>query len=233
MNFAVILAGGVGTRMGSDIPKQYICVEGKPVLVYTLERFQACPDIDKIVIVADEAWRADIQNWAKQYNIEKFLDFATPGATRQDSVYSGLSCCIRYAQSSTDIVAVHDSARALISVELISKLVQGVEGYDGCIPVMPLKDAVFYSAGGQIIEKLVNRNELFCTQAPECFYLQPYWELNNATPASVRSTALADHELAFQNGWRIHCCPSEENNFKLTTPGDIDRMISLLRTGKA
>lgn len=231
MVFGVILAGGVGTRMGRDIPKQYLIIEGKPVLVYTLERFQECSEIDRIVIVADEMWRDDIDAWVEQYGITKFLCYATPGSTRQDSVFSGISACKLYAASDSDVVVVHEAARALVTTTLIRNIINGLEGYDACIPVMPMKDSIIFSDTGDSIDDLIDRTKLFCGQAPEAFYLLPYWDINANTSAEELSSYRADHELCFRHGWKIRSIPGEENNFKLTTPGDIDRMISLIKTG--
>ena len=232
MNFAVILAGGVGSRMGHAIPKQYIEVEGKPVLVHTLEKFQTCDEIHRIAIVADEVWHDDIRRWLDQYGITKFLGFAEPGPTRQDSVYSGLCCCRPYAESETDIVLVHEAARALVGQDLIHRIIDGLEGYDACIPVMPMKDAILFSQTGEVIDGLLDRNTLFRGQAPESFRLIPYFELNRQTPTEELGTFCADHELCFHNHWKVHCILGEEYNFKLTTPGDIDRMITLIQSGK-
>lgn len=233
MVFALILAGGVGARMGQAIPKQYIEIEGKPVLMHTLEKFQTCDKVDHIAIVADLEWRDQIRAWLTQYGITKFLDFADPGQTRQESVYSGLRCCRPYAESEEDIVLVHESARALVSDDLIRRIAAGLEGYDACIPVMPMKDAILLSKTGELIDGLLDRNQLFRGQAPESFRLIPYYELNCNTPPEELGRFLADHELCFHYGWRVHCIMGEETNFKLTTPDDIDHMVSLLRDGKA
>lgn len=232
MNFAVILAGGVGSRMGQAIPKQYLEIEGKPVLIHTLEKFQHCEDIQHVAIVADVEWRDQINQWLEQYSITKVLGFANPGINRQESIFSGLTFCKTYAESEKDIIVVHDAARALVTSQLISKLIHALDGYDGCMPVLPLKDAVFFSDSGSTVDSLVDRNKLFSAQTPECFYLLPYWDINNRTHPDVRATVLGNYELAFRYGWRIHPYPGDENNFKLTTPGDIDRMVSLIRTGK-
>ena len=232
MNFAVILAGGTGTRMGQATPKQYLEVEGKPVLMYTLEKFQACEAIHQIVIVADMVWHEQIRQWLDQYGITKFLGFAEPGVNRQESIFSGLSACKTHSVSEKDIVVVHDAARALVSSKLISELVSALDGYDGCMAVLPMKDAIFFSNTGNTVDEIVDRNKLYSAQTPECFYLLPYWDINNRTAPEDRAKIMGNYELAFQYGWNIHPYPGEENNFKLTTPGDIDRMVSLLRAGK-
>lgn len=232
MNFAVILAGGIGTRMGQATPKQYLEVEGKPVLMYTLEKFQACDAIHQIVIVADMVWHEQIRQWLDQYGITKFLGFAEPGVSRQDSVYSGLCYCRPYAQSEEDIVLIHEAARALVSQRLIHKIIDGLAGYDACIPVIPMNDSILFSKTGDTIDGLLDRSTMFRGQAPESFRLIPYYELNRKTPPTELSSYRADHELCFQKKWKVHCIPGEDNNFKLTTPGDIDQMITLIQSGK-
>ena len=232
MVYAIILAGGTGVRMKQAIPKQYIEVENKPVLMYTLEKFQACESIHHVVIVAEEVWRGQIEDWLEQYGITKVVGFADPGKTRQESVYNGLCCCRPYAKSKEDIVLVHEAARALVSQELIQNIIEGLEGYDACIPVVPMKDAILYSQTGDVIDGLLARNTLFCGQAPESFRLIPYFELNQQTPIEELGSFCADHELCFHNQWKVHCILGEENNFKLTTPGDVERMITLVRCGK-
>lgn len=232
-NIALILAGGVGQRMGADVPKQYLVVNDKPILMYTLERFERCDRIDKIVIVADLVWRDTICQWLKQYNITKFVAFADPGATRQDSVYSGLTTCKDYATDEKDVVAVHDAARALVSPTLITTLIDNLAGYDGCVPVLPIKDAVFYSETGEKIDHLVDKTKIFSTQSPECFYLQDAWELNHRATAEERAVATSNYSMGVLAGWKIRICPGDENCFKITTPADLDRMASLLQAGKA
>ena len=231
MIFAVMLAGGIGSRMGQAIPKQYIDVEGKPVLMHTLEKFQNCEKIDRVVIVADAEWRDQIRAWLTQYGFTKFLDFADPGATRQHSVFNGVAVCKKYSDCDKDIVLVHESARPLVTNDMILRIIDGLDGYDACIPVMPMKDAILLSKTGDTIDGLLDRNQLFRGQAPESFRLLPYYELNRQTPDDELGKYLGDHELCFHYGWKVHCIPGEETNFKLTTPDDVEHMITLLQNG--
>ncbi len=233
MVFAVILAGGVGTRMGQTIPKQYIDIEGKPVLMHTLEKFQTCDKVDRIAIVADEEWRDQIRVWLAQYNITKFLDFATPGINRQESIFSGVTLCKDRSENEKDIVVIHDAARALVTSKLISDMIDALDGYDGCMAYLPLKDAIFFSETGHTVDEIVDRNKLFSAQTPECFYLLPYWDINNRTAPEDRALIMGNYELAYRYGWKIHPVPGDENNFKLTTPGDMDRMTIILQASKA
>ena len=123
---------------------------------------------------------------------------------------------------------IHDAARAMVTSELISASVHALAGYDGAMPVLPIKDAVFLSYTGSVVDQLVDRNKLYMAQTPECFYLLPYWEINNRTSPEDRAKVLGNYELAYAFDWKIHPFLGDENNFKLTTPSDVDRMIALL-----
>lgn len=232
MNYALILAGGVGNRMQMDIPKQYMKILGKPVLVYTLERFEDCDLIDEIVLVANENWHEKIRHWVQKYHITKFRGFALPGDSRQESVFSGLDLCMSLSHNEEDVVIVHESARPLLSEDLLQDIILNLKGHDACIPVLPMKDAVIFSQTGSTIDNLIDRNKLFCGQAPECFYLHRYWQINQNTPRQTLRSIRADHELCFSQGWDVCCIPGEEYNFKLTTPEDVNRMITLIRDGR-
>ena len=230
MNYAVILSGGVGSRMGNkDLPKQYMLAQGKPVLVYTLEQFEACPEVDEIIVVANPKWADQIWNWAKEYGITKLTKIAEPGPTRQESLLNGMLCCA--GNEDNDVVLIHDAARPLVSVDLISRCVAALPGYDAVLPVLEMKDTIYQSVDGQVVSGLAERSILFCGQSPEVFYLKKYLQLNlQATQQELESTR-GGCEIAFRNGLKVGMILGEDYNFKLTTPADIDRlMIYLNRT---
>lgn len=229
MNIAIVLAGGIGTRMRNDgFPKQYLKVRGKPILIYTLEKFQACAEVDQIVVVAHAQWKEKILRWAKEYGIEKLTDIASQGESRQESVYNGLNACLKYALSANDLVLIHDSARPLVTLELISACIRNACGHDGCLPVIGVKDTIYYSRDGKVIHGLTDRSALFCGQSPEVLKLLPYLELCKDLSAEQMLGVRGSCELAFRNGWDIYMIPGEENNFKLTTAEDMDRLRKIL-----
>lgn len=229
MNIAVILAGGTGTRMRSDgFPKQYLEIKSKPVLIYTLENFQACPDVDKIIVVAHPDWHDRILAWSKQYAIEKFVCLAPQGETRQESARNGLLACEQFHPAAGDIVLIHDAARPLVTPDLITACANGLQGHDGCLPVIPMKDSLCFSPDGHKLANLVDRTTLFCGQSPEAFYLLPYLELNRNAPLEGLQKSRACFELAYRNGMDIYMVPGEENNFKLTINEDLTRLSNLL-----
>lgn len=229
MNFAVILSGGVGSRMRADgFPKQYIEILGKPVLMYCLETFQAAPEIDKIIIVADESWHNDIRTWMTGSHITKFAAFAKPGASRQGSIFNGLQVCMDMGAGEKDNAVIHDGVRPLASQALISGCVSAMEEYDGCLPVVPVTDTTYVSQDGREVFGLLDRSTLFSGQSPEVFRLKAYYEINKRTSEAERDSIRGAAELAYRNGMKIGLVPGDYFNFKLTTATDLDRFRAVL-----
>ena len=223
MNIAIILSGGIGSRMKSEgIPKQYIEIRNKPILMYTVDRFQKCNAIDKILIVADKCWHDTIKVWLKNDGIEKFMGFALPGNSRQGSILNGLKSCIEMS-SAEDKVINHDEMRALVNKELITHCVEEVNGYDGCMPVLPVTDTIYYSSNGTQIDNLLDRDKLFSGQSPEAFNLKKYYDINISSTEKEINETKGSSEIAFKNNLKIKLIQGEENNFKLTTPSDLRR----------
>ena len=229
MNIAVILAGGVGTRMRSDgFPKQYVEINDKPILVYTLQKFQTCDDVDKIVVVAHDQWQKKILQWTEKYDIDKMCCIAPQGSSRQESVYNGLKACLPYSNGGDDYVLIHDAARPLVTPKLISESIAGAQGHDGCLPVIPMKDTIYVSHNGSKIHDLTDRSTLFCGQSPEVMRLCPYLEICEELSPEQMESIRGSCELAFQKGFDIAMIPGEETNFKLTTADDLGRLRRIL-----
>ena len=229
MNFGMILAGGVGSRMGiKNLPKQYVEVNGKPVLVYTMEQFEKCTDVDKIIIVADTVWHNQITEWCLQYNITKFSGFAVPGETRQESVVSGLLACEAQQVSPQDIVIIHDAARPLVSTKLISAGIDAAVEHSAVLAAITTKDTIYLCQDGCSVTGLFDRSTLLCGQTPETFNLSLCLELNRAATLEELKQYHGCSELAFAHNQRVHIIPGEEMNFKLTTQEDLDRLYTVL-----
>ena len=235
MNIALILSGGTGTRMGTDIPKQYIEVCGKPVISYCIECISKHPKIDAIQIVAEEEWRELISESIEQLAQTKetgisgrFKGFSKPGANRQLSIYNGLKAIKEYA-GDNDYVFIHDAARPLLSVQQISDCLDAVQGHDGVIPVLPMKDTVYSSTDGKTITSLLNRKEIYAGQAPEVFQLRKYYEANRRLLPDEILRINGSTEPAVMAGMDIAMIPGDEKNFKITTPSDLGRFERIIR----
>lgn len=234
MNYAVLLAGGIGNRMKTGgFPKQYIEVEGKPVIVYTLEQLERCPLIDSIIIVASDEWVEQILNWSRQYHITKLCGFAVPGADRQLSILNGVDACMAKEFDDNSVVVIHDAVRPLVPVELLTSCIETAARYGGCMPVLPMKDTVYESRNGKCISGLLERNTLFVGQAPEAFRLSEYARLNHSVAPEQLGRYQGSSQIAFQYGVEVRMIPGAEINFKLTTPEDMDRFREICAKSSA
>lgn len=232
MNVALILSGGTGTRLGSKIPKQYIEVDGKPVISYCIETLSAHRGIDAIQIVAQEFWRDSIGEYLKTADTKgKFRGFSDPGENRQLSIYHGLEDIRDYA-GDEGYVLIHDAARPLLTSELLTQCLHCVQGHDGLMPVLPMKDTVYASTDGLHITALLERSTIYAGQAPEIFRLGRYYEANQRLlPEQIRKIN-GSTEPAVLDGMDMVMIPGDEGNFKITTSSDLERFRRSLQESR-
>lgn len=225
MKIGVILSGGTGTRVGSNIPKQYIEVNGKPIISYCMEQiFEAT---DKVIIVASKEWEdyilAAIQNmtiepWCK----DKFAGFAGPGENRQLSIYNALQRSKEFA-SFDDAVIIHDAARPFVTREMIERCFEKLSECDGVLPVLPMKDTVYMSENGDRITSLLDRQKLFAGQAPEAFIFGKYLSANERLLSNDILKINGSTEPAILSGMEIAMIPGDEHNYKITSAADLEK----------
>lgn len=232
MNIAIILSGGVGSRMGSDIPKQYIEVDKRPIISYCTETFFSISAIDVIIIVVAEEWRNFVKNVIESLFPQKPVFFTASGETRQYSIYNGLCVAKRQGASDDDIVIIHDAARPLVSCNLINSCLQGCKDADGVLPVIPVKDTLYRSIDGEHITNLLNRSELFAGQAPEAFIFGKYLSLHERMSHSELLKINGSTEIAYKGGLNIKLIRGDEMNFKITTPEDLSNFKSIINARK-
>jgi 2-C-methyl-D-erythritol 4-phosphate cytidylyltransferase len=233
MNIAIVLSGGTGKRLGGEIPKQYIKVEGKPIIMYCLEVLVRNNAIDGIQIVAEDSWQDCIADWMKKEKLDwKLKGFSQPGENRQISIFNGLDDIMKYANANTNVF-IHDAARPFLSDEIIEASFEALRGYDGVIPVLPMKDTVYLSKDGNAIDSLLNRDEVFAGQAPETFVLEKYYKANKNLCDSKEILKInGSTEPAIMAGMTIRMIPGDEKNFKITTKADLQRFEDMVRTKK-
>lgn len=231
MNFAIILSGGTGTRLGSQIPKQYIEIDGKPIISYCLQSVVDSSLIDAICIVAAEEWKNYvITNCSLD---SKELLWALPGRNRQESIYHGLLCIKDYCESNgshnaetseeMNSVFIHDAARPNLTVAMIEEYYAMLSGYDGVLPVLPMKDTVYLSDDQNSISQLLPREKIYAGQAPEIFVLDKYIFANEKLLPDRILEINGSTEPAIMAKMNIRMVPGTENNFKITTTADLER----------
>ena len=229
MNIALILSGGSGTRVGEDIPKQYIDVDGRMIITYCLETLAEHDEIDAIQIVADTSWQDTILQEAVLQSIDtgKIYGFSQPGENRQLSIFHGLQDIRKYA-GEDDLVLVHDAARPLLSKGQVTDCLNAACGHDGAMPVLPMKDTVYFSHDGQNVSELLDRSRIFAGQAPEVFRLGRYYKANAKLLPEQILHINGSTEPAILMGLDIVMVPGDERNFKITTLNDLKRFKKMM-----
>ena len=239
MNAEILLSGGVGSRMNSDVPKQYISVGGRMLISNALAALTESPFIDRALIVAEEGWRESILSDAAKagVSVDKVMGFAMPGFNRQASVINGMREIMCQAGdggiADDDTVFIHDAARPLLSRQQISDCFHALSGHDGVMPVLQMKDTVYLSRDGQTVAELIDRNRIFAGQAPELFRFRKYYQANMALTPERLATINGSTEPAIMAGMDIVMIPGDENNFKVTTPQDLERFRGAVRFEKS
>lgn len=222
MNYAIILSGGVGTRLGLDMPKQYYEVNNKPIIRHVIEAIEQSEVVDGFVVVAASDWQDYVQKQIS--NQDKFKGFALPGENRQLSIYNGL-CLLDEIAEEDDLVLVQDAARPNTSAELIKNCFDLAGDVDGAMPVLSMKDTVYLSEDGVQVSALLDRKQIFAGQAPESFRFGKYLAANKGLLPDKILYINGSTEPAIMAGMNIKMIPGEESNYKVTTQMDLKKFI--------
>ncbi len=229
----ILLSGGVGARLGASTPKQYIEVNGKPILEYTLNAVKTWKAMDSLIIVADKQWWEYIEALVDRVCCEKhkvtFLGFAEPGKNRQLSIYNALMAIKDY-MSPDGLVMIHDGVRPCLSQEVIERCDDvmntsnlGRSSSDGVMPYLEIKDTIYVKDVDGNISGMLDRGSLAAGQTPEFFDYWKYLKANENLSEKEMMLIHGSTEPAVKAGLKITLVPGEESNFKITTPEDLER----------
>ena len=232
MVVALLTAAGTGTRMGQDIPKQFIHVDNKPLIIHTMEAFQNHPNVDSIMVVTLPAWEAVLQAYAAQFNISKLKWVVPGGATGQDSIHNGL-VALKQELTPDDIVMIHDGNRCLVSSEIISDSLATFHTRGSAVAAIPCVEAVFRSDDDGFSSTVsIPRDQLFRTQTPHTYTLgKLLWAHEEAEKKGIVNTA-ATCTLMQILGETVYFSKGSETNLKITTVDDMMIFEALLHTKK-
>lgn len=224
---ALIIAGGSGARMRQDIPKQFLTVNERPVIVYTLEAFQNHPEIDEIAVVCIEGWTSVLRAYASQFGISK-LKYVIPGGENgQESIRNGVFE-LEKNHSAEDIVLIHDAIRPMVSAEIISDCIRVTRLHGNAIAVIPCAEAMMQTQDGVVSTGSYPRDNLKRTQTPQGFPLGKICDLHRRALATGITNSVASCTLMIEMGEQVYFSAGSEKNIKLTTVEDIDIFKALL-----
>lgn len=230
MNIGIIVAGGSGKRMGQDIPKQFINVNDKPVLIYTMESFQRHPQIDGIILVCIDGWHDVARAYAKQFGITKLLRVISGGETVQESIFAGVKAAKEYCHKD-DIVVIHDGIRPMVDATVLSDVIVKAQQYGNAVTSLPYNEQIFIADDECTTTKYIPRDTVRRVSTPQAYefelllssYQKAFAENVGIGNSSYTNTMMVDL------GVKLYFAAGSDKNIKLTTTDDLELFKSYLR----
>lgn len=235
MNVAIIIAGGSGHRMGQDIPKQFINVYNKPILIYTLEGFQKHPQIDLIEVVCIDGWHDIVWAYAKQFNIDKLKWIVSGGSSGQESIRNGVYN-LEGKISDNDVVIIHDGIRPLVEPSVLTDVISKCQRYGNAVTSMPYNEQIFVVStdNEDTTTQYIPRETLKRVATPQAYkfglldskYHEAFEKKTGIYGSSYTNTMMV--EL----GERLYFAAGSDKNIKLTTKDDLEIFKAYLKADK-
>lgn len=217
----VIFAGGMGMRMqNQDIPKQFLTVDGKPIIIRTLEVFSSHPEVDEIVVACLEGWIPVLKEQIAEFGIRKVRAIVPGGANGYGSIHNGLMEAAKTAKGD-DIVLICDGVRPMITEDLVTNCIRETREYENAVPVTKSIDSVLESFDGVHCKKSYERGHMFITQAPQGYTFRKILWAHEQAEARGITDPTSSCELLLELGEEIHIFLGERQNIKVTTPEDL------------
>ena len=233
MNIALIIAGGSGNRMGQDIPKQFIHIDGAPIVIHTLMCFQRHPDIQAIAIVCLKGWETVLQSYANQFSITKLKYIFPGGKSGMESIHNGIYGLLEAGCKNDDLVLIHDAVRPLLPQDIISNNIAICKAYGYAITGIKCREAILESADGFTTTTSIPRDTLIRTQTPQTFRLGNIIAAHEEAREKGITESVASCTLCAELGNReMHIVPGSEKNIKVTTVEDLEILKALMHTTK-
>lgn len=223
MNVAIIIAGGVGSRMNMEIPKQFIQIYGKPVIAYTLEGFQKHPEIDAIEVVCLKGWEAALRDYARQYGITKLKWIAPGGKTGQESIRNGVYN-LEGALNGEDIAIIHDGIRPLVDESVLTDVIMKAKQYGNAVTSLPYNEQIFVVDDEISTVKYIPRETLRRVSTPQAYRFDKLdWAYHEAFAREIGIYGSSyTNTMMVELGERLYFAAGSDRNIKLTTPNDLE-----------
>ena len=234
MNIGLIIAGGSGNRMGQDIPKQFMHVDGAPIIIMTMQAFERHPDIDAIAVVCLKGWDTVLQSYANQFSIKKLKWIFPGGDTGFESIHNGIYGLKEAGCDDEDLVLIHDGVRPLLSQEIISSNIAICKAYGYAVTGIQCREAILESHDGFTTKTSIPRDTLIRTQTPQTFRLGNIIKAHqHAKTKGITNTVSSCTLIAeLEEDIEMHIVPGSEKNIKITTVEDLEMIKALMHTSK-
>lgn len=222
---AIIPAGGSGKRYGSEIPKQYLELNGTPVIIHTMMNFQRCEDVSSIIVAVAKEQIALMKNLINEFRISKVINIVVGGAERLFSINNALKA---KAIDECDIVLVHDAVRPFAGRKLITDIIKNAEEFGAAVPGLMPSETIKSTDDDDYVKKTIDRSELRAIQTPQGFKLSIIKEAyQNAIKNDIFGTD--DASLVEHIGRKVKIIPGNQQNIKITTPFDMTIAKEILK----
>lgn len=223
MTVAIIIAGGSGHRMNQDVPKQFLNVNDKPVIIYTLEGFQKNPEIDAIEVVCIDGWHDVLRAYARQFNIDKLKWVVSGGETAQESIRNGVFA-LRDVCGPEDIAIIHDGIRPMVEDFVLSDVLAKCREYGNAVTSLPYNEQIFVADDEKSTTKYIPRDTLRRVSTPQAYrYEKLLWAYEKAFAEKIGIfTSTYTNTLMVELGERLYFAAGSEKNIKLTTKDDFE-----------
>lgn len=230
MNIGLIFAGGVGSRMHSrELPKQFLRIHDRPIMVHTIEHFEKCADVDAVVVVCVAEWMDYFNKLVGQYHLAKVKKVVPGGKTGQLSIYNGLVAAKEIAGDEKSVVLIHDGVRPLINSELLTKNIECVKKYGTSITSGIVKETIVEIDDEGAIKLVPDRAHSRVAKAPQCFWLGDILGAHQKALAEGREDFIDSCTMMQHYGFKLHMTDGPYENIKITTPDDFYTMRAILQ----
>ena len=229
MNIALIIAGGSGNRMGQDIPKQFMHIGDRPIIIYTMMAFQRHPDVNAIAVVCLSGWETVLQSYANQFSIDKLRWVFPGGDTGQASIRNGIYGLKEAGCADDDMVLIHDAVRPLLSQDIISSNIAICKNYGCAITGIRCREAILESEDGFRTKTSIPRDKLIRTQTPQTFRLGNIIATHEkAAKRGINNSVASCTLIAELSEQEMYIVPGSEKNIKITTIEDLEILKALI-----
>ncbi|MCA5013090.1 MULTISPECIES: IspD/TarI family cytidylyltransferase [unclassified Enterococcus] len=227
---ALIIAGGVGKRMGQDIPKQFIMVEDKPIIIYTLESFQKHPMIDRILVVCKKGWEDTLSAYAKEYHIDKLEWIIEGGNSGQESIRNGVDFLKAHSEKE-DTIVIHDGIRPLVDEIVLSDVIVKCKEFGNAVTSLPYNEQIFVKETEETTKQYINRETLRRVSTPQAYQFDKLaWAYEKAFKEGIGiSESSYANTMMVDLGETLYFAVGSDKNIKLTTQDDLQLFKGYLR----